>query len=279
MPADNFQPLYLTQGDLGTFGLPSPCQTANIMTLVAAASTAIDVFCQKQDSDGYGSLVYSTYTDIVPIKRNSIPTVFRITKRPMAAVSAIDLAMIVSSGSVFASSATGAMADLQPYDNGAIASTQTPLNTDLTGGLCSIIAISGRFAPTRPSQVPEMPLNYINPLAIGGLYGGVPLWFALDPTLCDYDPKMGRIMAPSGLYFTQFSEMSVTYTSGFNPFAMPRNIKQACANIVQNMLTKPIPGVTAATYSQAAMSLQFSKTYIDDWTCMLLRPYVNTIYG
>lgn len=279
MPHDNFQPVYIFQGELGSYGLPAPCQKANIMQLVAQASGAIDNYCQKPDSEGYGSLVYSTYTEIVPIARGGIPTVFRISKRPMIGLSSDTVEALQASGISFSTSTTGFLEGTQPFDNGALISTETRLSAAFPGELCSIIALSGRFAPTRPSQLPEMPLNYINPLAIGGLYGGVPTWFALDPALCGYDPKQGKIMAPSGFYFSQFSEMSVTYTSGFDPRNIPKNVKQATANLVQNMLAKPIAGVTQASYSQAAMNLTFSPTYFDDWTCMLLRPYVNVIYG
>jgi hypothetical protein len=270
----NFQPVYIFPSELGMFGLPLASADSLIMDKVMQASTAIDVYCQKADSTGYGSLVYSTYTERVLLKRNGNPNVFRLTWRPLVGVSGAYISALEASGAIASLSGS-----TQPFDNDAMPSTALRLNTT-SNEFCSILALSGRYGVTRNDDLFGGLIPLVSPQAMSqAIFAGPPIWYAIDPTMCEYDLRRGDVWAPAGLYWTRFSEIEVTYTSGFDPCNMPRNIKQATANVVKNMLTKPIPGVKSASFSDAAMNLSYSATYMDPWTQSLLAPFVNTVYG
>ena len=67
-----FQPRYIEVENLKAYGLPTEREQANIVNLVESASTLIDEYCGRQDTDGNGSLVYSTYEEqlYLPSGRN-----------------------------------------------------------------------------------------------------------------------------------------------------------------------------------------------------------------
>lgn len=268
MPYD-FQPVYIRPWELAGFGLPTMDANANVLNLVREASSAIDTHCQTKDEDGYGSLIYSTYTDRLII-RGSNPNVFRLTHRPLVGIDAGTVAALTASG----------VANLEGYDNGALASTEPRLN-GAPGELCAILTLSGRYGTARNSPTARDFIAPViqNPSNLAQLFGGPPAWMALEPGMADYNPKNGEVWAPPGILLYRYTEVQITYTAGFDPRNMPRNVKRACANIVKNMLAKPIAGITSANFADSGMSMSYTPSYIDSHTEALLQPFKRVVYG
>lgn len=255
----NFQPQYIVQTELATFGLPDPTFQSNIMNLVEMASTLIDEYCGRVDGDGNGSLVYTTYSErmLLPEGRN----IFRTMFKPLVAVSATYQATLVA-----ADAASGHIYNgFQP-------------NTVLLGDnvtLSPVISASGRYGYSRRASQQVYPdLNYgANLLQIASFFGGPPQFTPIDVTKIDFDTKTGEIWVPAGLYLSQYTEVVVTYNSGFDPLNIPKPIKHACAAVVKNSLSRA-GGTTGLTgLSAGRVSGQFTESLIDTTIDRMLTPY------
>jgi hypothetical protein len=269
MPLTDFQPVYIQSSELGMFGLPTEAANCGIMQKVMEVSTAIDAWCMRQDDDGYGSLVVSTYTERIRMT-NRNPFVFKLSKRPLLGVSADTVAALQASGAVSGG-----------YDNGVVASTGPKLNSIQSGELCAIISLRGRAGLSREGHwsggYGTAPGLITTNAGLSELYGGPPIWIDIDPTQCDYSSKSGMVWLNTGLYPTLFTEIEATYTSGFDPRAMPLGVKRACANIVKNMLARPVAGITSANFADSGLTMAFTPTWMDAWTQTLLLPYQNIV--
>lgn len=269
----NFQPAYIFPSEYTAFGLPpSPTTLApgaiapqpDIDYLVQMASTTIDEHCGRVDGDGNGSLVYTTYQERLLFQapgRN-------LTLLPMKPVSAVSTATIASLMALDA--ASGGF-----FYTGCLPNTQY---LNFTGQLSAIIACSGRYGYVRRDQSQTYPdLNaLINPQNLISLFGGPPPWIAVDLSNLDYDPKTGEIWIPAGLQLQRYSEILITYNSGYDPRYMPRSIKQACANITKNlMLRGGVTGIQAQSLGRAAFNVTMTPGgIIDPDTERLLRSFV-----
>src|ERR1017187_1219961 len=202
-----FQPLYINEQELGHFGLPDVDSQENIMSMVEASSSLIDEYCGRTDGDGNGSLVYTTYSQrmLLPEGRN----VFRTMFRPLKGLSPSLANELSTSGQNYYTGFTPNLADV---------------NTGLA--LSSIVGCSGRYGYSRRgSQMVYPDLNYgANILQIASFFGGPPQFTPIDVTKIDVDPITGEVWVPAGLYLSQYSEVFISYNSGFDPRDMPKSI-------------------------------------------------------
>jgi hypothetical protein len=231
--------------------------------LVQEASTAIDGACGRQNVDGFGSLVYSTYQE----RQVSISdyNIIRLGQRPLAAVSATVVAELMAQE---ASTQQGG------WYTGCSPNTQPDQNNSLS----SIISISGRYGYTRRGRnyvAPDLGLG-LNTLLAASNFGGPPTWTPIDITQTDVDVRTGEIWFPAGLMLAQYTEIDITYNAGFDPRYLPRAIKNACAMLVRNFLARG--GNTSGVNSLGGVgrvSMAFSAKSIDDNIKELLKPFTS----
>jgi len=250
MPANQFQPRFIQQVELASYGLPDVTQQPDIITLVERASTLIDEYCARTDVDGQGSLVETTYSErlFLPVGRN----IFRISFRPLIVVSPSTVAQYLASGSV---------ANQPNYYY-----TGVQANTSFAGSTVTpLISASGRYGYARRGQQQVYPdLNYAaNVLQIASFSGGPPQFTGIDITACDYDKKTGEIWVPAGLYLSQYTEVLITYNSGFDPLAMPRAIKHATASLVRNLLSRGGGATGLKGFGAGRIRAEFTEDLID----------------
>lgn len=247
------QPQFLQVNELGTYGLPDPTEEQNIVPYVQQASTLIDQYTGRQDTDGFGSLIWTTYTQriFLPEGRN----IFRISFRPMTAV---DQATFNS----YPASA----------HNLAAANTQTA-SDQIT--LSPILSITGRYGYARRAQQQVYPdLNYgANILQIASYFGGPPQFTPIAVANTDFDPKTGELWVPAGLYLSAYTEVQVQYNSGYPPDKLPSPIKQATAMVVRNFLTRPSTGLKG--FGVGRVHNEFSEDLVDPTVQHLLQPYLT----
>lgn len=261
LPAD-FQPRYILDGELATYGLPTIGQMPTIMNLVDAASTLIDEHCGRTDGTGFGSLVYSTYVERLLMgaeQRNIIRTMYR----PLVAVD-----------TTVQASLTG----IQGVSGNHFYTGFTPNSIVRGSTLSPLIGASGRYGyGRRNSQFSYPDYNYgANILQIASYFGGPPQFTPIDISMVDFDPSTGELWVPAGLYLTQYSELLLTYNTGFDPTNMPKGIKHACAALVKNFLSRSgITGLTSMNAGQA--HAQFNLDLIDPTVARLLQPFCTVV--
>lgn len=260
--AADFQPRFLDTSEFKAFGLPDATQEPTIVTLVERASTLIDESCGRVDTDGCGSLVYTTYVEriLLPQGRN----IFRLAFRPLVAVDDATVASLAASGSQ-STKPNYYYTGVQPNEQFRVGTTT----------LSPLISASGRYGYGRRSQQNVYPdLNYAaNVLMIASWFGGPPQFTPIDITNCDFDPKTGEVWVPAGLYLSQYTEVAVVYNSGYDPRHMPRAIKHACALIVMNMLSRGGGATGLKSFQAGKVSAQFVTELIDPTVDAMLQPF------
>lgn len=259
-----FAPCYIFETELASYGLPTPDFQADIMNLVGMASTLIDEYCGRIDGDGNGSLVYTTYMQRLLLQTKNRNLVY-LPVKPISPVSAQVVADLT---------ALGTSGQWNAYFTGVQANTTIQANT---GQLTGLIAASGRYGYTRQDQSIAYPdlWSFINPLNLVTMFGGPAPWVAMDISNADVNTQSGEIWIPAGLQLQRYSEVWVTYNSGYDPRVMPRAVKYACACIVKNALLKG-DGTTALltmSLSRSGANATMLPTLIDPMVDQMLIPF------
>jgi hypothetical protein len=261
-----YQPRFIDESDLIKYGLPDVTQVPDILTQVDRASTLIDEFCARADVDGQGSLAYTTYTErlFLPVGRN----IFRVSFRPLAVVSAATVAELAASGSQVDNDGNPVSNN---YYTGVLPSgIQTQANT-----ISPVISCSGRYGYARRGQQQTYPdLNYAaNVLQIASFFGGPPAFTNIDVTQIDFDNRTGEMWVPAGLYLSQYTEVVISYNSGFDPRHMPPAIKHATASLVRNLLSRGGGATGLKSFQAGRIRADFTDELIDVNIQNLLQAY------
>lgn len=250
----SYNPQFIQSAELSAYNLPQPSDVSGIISLIQQASTLIDSYCMRQDTNGWGSLVWTTYSErlYLPEGRNIV----RLSYRPLSAVP-------VNTFNSYGGSGTSGQNLLQPnIYTGSDGVTLSPL-----------CAITGRYGYGRRAQQQVYPdLNYgANILQIASYFGGPPQFTPIDITNTDFDPLTGEIWVPAGLYLSAYTEIFVVYNSGFPPDMIPWAIKQATAMLVTNFLVRPASTLTSFGVGQ--IHHQFTEEMITPDIDRLLIPF------
>jgi len=253
-----FKPCFLLPTELQSADLPTPDAQANIMALVELASTAIDEFCGRIDTDGNGSLAYSTYQERLLLQTRN-RNLCQLAQKPVIGIPQTTIDALVA----LANSGTNY------YYTGVLASTFSQPNGNLSG----IIAASGRYSYSR-QDVYSYPDQLLNPINLITIFGGPAPWVAMAIPVIDYDGKTGEAWVPSGLQLQRYSEVDITYNSGFDPRNMPALIKLATVALTKNILARGggTTGLLSLNVPRSA-SFGFSQELIDPTIKRMLVPF------
>lgn len=257
----SFQPRFILDAEVATYGLPSVTNLPTVMNLIDAASTLIDQYCGRIDGTGAGSLVYTTYSErvYVPPARNII----RVSFGPLVGLAQTTIDALASANNTFGNH----------YYTGCQASIyNTP-----TGNLSAIVAASGRYGYGRRDQQMTYPdLNYgANILQVASYFGGPPQFTAIDPSAIDYYDQVSEMWLPAGLYLSSYNEVIITYNAGYDPMNLPRGLKHACAALVKAFITRGGGVTNIKGYSAGRIHTQFTEDMIDPAIEKLLRPFAK----
>jgi hypothetical protein len=265
MSAGPFTPCYVLPQELQSYGLPSPTAQPDIMNLIYLASAIVDEACGRIDGDGNGSLVFTTYTQRILMQTRN-RNLCQLPLKPIVALTADQVASLAASG---AASGT----------NYYLTGNLLP-STFLSpwGALSGIVSASGRYGYSRQDMSIAYPdlFAFINPLNLVTMFGGPAPWVAIDITNTDYDWKTGEVWVPAGLQLQRYSEIIITYNSGYDPTNMPIGVKLATACLVKNAMAKG-DGTTALTsmrLGRSGANMEFVPgSLIDPTVDALLMPY------
>lgn len=284
-----FRPRFILPDELTQYGFPDANRQPNILSLIDAASSLIDVHCGRVDMQGNGSLVYSTYMERLLMQARN-RNVVRCSFKPFVSLSASVINNLQASANnvptqpISKQPMKGASTNNLLFTNYFYTGCQpnTVAVSNVPGSTLSpFIGASGRYGTTvRRSEYMLYPdLNYgMNPLMIASFFGGPPTWTPIDISIPDFDPQTGEIWVPAGLYLSQYTELVVVYNAGFDPLHMPSGIKQATAMLVRNFLSRGggTTGLTSMTIPDTA-NISFTENLIDSTIDRILDPYKNII--
>ena len=268
MSNPTFVPEYIFEYELAGYGLPAVAQLPTIMNLVDAASSLIDSYCGRIDGLGTGSLVYSTYVErqLLPPGRN----LCRLSKPPLVAVDQEFMDTLASYNATGYNGVSGNHYWTGALGNGVVLAS---------GDLSSIISASGRYGyGRRDSQMSAPDMNYgSNILQVAAFFGGPPQWTAINPSMVEYNDEVGEIWLPAGLYLSSYTEVLVKYNAGFNPIALPNNIKMACAALVKNFIIRAGGATSLTGYDAGRIHAQFTPDLIDTNIQQWLKFYAHVV--
>ena len=265
-----FTPQFLQVSDLQQFGLPTPVAQPNILNLVMYASSLIDLECNRQDVDGNGSLVWSTYEETLLLLSDSRNLVY-LSKKPIVPV----LSGTVNALIVQATAQATGMAPTGGF-NTVYTGVLPSLDVDVEGNPSGLIAVSGRYGYTREDHTVGYPDLYaqINPLNLATTFGGPAPWVELAVSQTGYNNRSGEVWLQAGIMLQRYTEVIVQYTAGFDPNNMPQAIKMATAATTRNLLVSGgTTGAKSVTIGRGAGNIALADNVLDNAVCNLLTPY------
>lgn len=273
-----FSPRYILANETRQYNLPDATQKPSILNLVDGASTLIDQWCGRTDGFGLGSLVYSTYMERIPLQARG-RNVVRVSFKPMVGLDATTVNTLQASANAPINPDIDPLLNKNWYWTGAQASPYS--NPSIPGSVLSpIIGCSGRYGYARRSEFAIYPdLNYgMNPLMIASFFGGPPGFTPIDVTKIDVMADVGEIWVPAGIYLSQYTEIVITYSSGFHPLYIPSPIKRACAMIIGNLSSRA-GGVTGlrSIMASGSANVSFGEDLVDSTIASILDPWKTVI--
>lgn len=284
-----FSPRFILPNELTQYGFPDANRQPNILSIVDAASISIDTYCGRLDSEGNGSLVYSTYMERLLMQARN-QNVVRVNFKPLVSIPA-SVVNNLSASANFIGVNPATQQQIKAVSSNPLMMTNyywtgcqanTVAVTNVPGStLTPFLGASGRYGGSvrGPNNMVWPDPNYgVNIITLAAFFGGPPIWTPIDISMIDFDPQTGEIWIPSGIWLGRYSEIVVIYNSGFDPLNMPRAIKQATAMLIRNFLSRGggTTGLRSITTSGTA-NISFMPELIDEHIQNVLSPFTNLI--
>ncbi len=151
---------------------------------------------------------------------------------------------------------------------------QRPITTLSRYPVANLLSGRGRYGYGRRGSTNEYNLNDFNLLAAIQRFGGPPVWESFSVGAINLDAATGRVWVPAGILLAYYSEVNIYYVAGFTQTALPVQIKQACANLVEAATNAPETPVNAQSVKAGTYGVtMFNPSLFDDDTRRMLDPY------
>lgn len=294
---------YLTDDDLGTFGVPGTTSAQ-----VIQASSLVDSYLKRPEGvvwmpgfDGLpafmaglapswsGTLVAPlspgtalTVTSPLSHMGDLVGEVLILDRGTSAACEAVTItgtspaASTITLARVQRPHAIGATIDLGL----TIAEERSlPARRSLTRvarpQIARILGGAGRYGYGRRSDANRGFGADFGLLAAAQSFGSVPIWEALDPAQMSVSVTTGEVWVPAGFLMAYFSDVRLRYVAGFAANAIPTAIKQATANLIGNLVSSQDDIGTQIRVLQAGGTKleRFSDSNMDSDMKAMLEPY------
>lgn len=142
-----------------------------------------------------------------------------------------------------------------------------------------LLAGQGRYGYGRRGNSNNLALNEFNLLAVMSQFGGPPMWENIDISHTDFNPETGQVWLPAGIMLAYYSEVRISYLSGFLYSTLPDIIKIATANIIRSQLDSPLSGNLKLIKAGDTQMERFLDTVLDKDTRLMLVPYRARTYA
>ncbi len=145
----------------------------------------------------------------------------------------------------------------------------------------NVLSGVGRYGYMRRGDDAVGSIDTYNLLAVMSKFGGPPAWEPWTPQANSIDPQTGTIWIPAGVLLAYYTEVRINYVAGWTYASLPVDVKQACANIINNIVASAgVPG-TAQKFKAGDTAIERFKAQpgmlnsllMDDDTKLLLSPY------
>lgn len=145
----------------------------------------------------------------------------------------------------------------------------------------------GRYGYQRRGDDGFGSMDTYNLLAVMSKFGGPPAWEPFTLQSNSIDPQTGQLWIPAGVLLAYYTEVRVSYIAGWTYANLPYEIKQACANIINNQAAlQGIPGTVQKAQTGAGSLTRFAgpagvqpSAAIDADTAALLSPYKARMFA
>jgi hypothetical protein len=156
--------------------------------------------------------------------------------------------------------------------------SRTPIVAALSG--------VGRYGYQRRGDDGFGNMDTYNLLAVMSKFGGPPAWEPFTLQSNSIDSQTGQMWIPAGVLLAYYTEICVGYIAGWTYAGLPYEIKQACANIINNQTAmQGIPGSVQKAQTGAGALTRFAgvggtqpSAAIDADTAALLAPYKARLF-
>lgn len=156
-----------------------------------------------------------------------------------------------------------------------------PITMVMQTPVMSILSGVGRYGYMRRGQDAVGSIDTYNLLAVMSKFGGPPAWEIWTPQANSCDPQTGTVWVPAGVLLAYYTEVRMHYVAGWTYATLPAAIKQACANIVSNiMATAGMPASMQRLQAGDTVMQRFNNQpgvlnslVLDDDVKRLLAPY------
>ena len=160
-----------------------------------------------------------------------------------------------------------------PEDRPITMVAQTPVMAILSG--------VGRYGYMRRGLDAVGSIDTYNLLAVMSKFGGPPAWEVWTPQANSCEPETGTVWVPAGVLLAYYTEVRMHYVAGWTYATLPAQVKQACANIVNNIAANAgIPSTMQRLQAGDTTMQRFANQpgvlnsfVMDDDTKLLLAPY------
>lgn len=154
-----------------------------------------------------------------------------------------------------------------------------PITTVSRWPVLSLLSGRGRYGYGRRSSSGNFAVNEYNLLAAITSFGGPPIWEIFDASLAGIDTNTGNLWVPAGVLLAYYTDINIWYVAGWTYANLPYEIKQACANVVNNFTNQPIYGDIKSLKAGDTGITFNSSSYIDANTRAMLTPYMTRTFA
>jgi hypothetical protein len=162
-----------------------------------------------------------------------------------------------------------------------------PLTMVSRAPVMQLLSGAGRYGYMRRGSDAVGTIDTYNLLAVMSKFGGPPAWEPWTPQANSCDPETGVVWVPAGVLLAYYTEVRIHYVAGWTYASLPTEIKQACANIVNNIAAVTgVPGTMQRIQAGDTAMQRFANQpgslnsmVLDDDTKLLLSPYRARMYA
>ena len=304
-------PAYLQGADLTAFGVPTATEAQ-----IISASSLIDAYLGRREGllwvpDANGNPCYmqgATPSAVLTLAAAIAPgsAVQATFTGPLMAVQVGDVLVLDIGAALEACSVQGITgqtvtltsvqfahaAGVQAQAGLVITEQRTmPQDRPLTAVARTPVAAMpsgvGRYGYMRRGDDGYSNVDTYSLLAVMSKFGGPPAWEPFTPQANSIDPLTGQVWIPAGVLLAYYTEVRLHYVAGWQYATLPAQIKQACANIINNQgALVGIPGSIQKAATGAASLTRFAgangeapSAAIDTDTAALLAPYKARVFA
>ena len=148
------------------------------------------------------------------------------------------------------------------------------------GPIARLVSVQGRVTYSRRGNWERnAAMQDFGVLATISAFAGAPVWQDVYVPDSNIDVSTGNIWCPIGLLMIPYTEVKISYIAGYETQGLPKQIKQATANILRAINESPA-SATVKTFKAGATQMErFLDSVIDAETRALLSSYTARQYG